>query len=246
MQEFDSASWLSKRPGSVWKYLWGHALKRFLGINRKSRVLYPGPWLLWSAIWSSIPIKHYNGWLVVFNVPSTARSFKDGTPFTVSCEGREARFLHRSHRESNPGPLRGSPLHNRCATHNSLIKLKYWNKGICWGCIILVKSISASNSYKDFQHYEKWKVVKHSNDKSYHKFRERLELSVSAMPPVAGEYILQWQLAGISWKLCFSALFIIDCKSEIYQKLSVYVVVILELRFMHRHKYTETLKDVLE
>ena len=31
-------------------------------------------------------------------------------PFTVPCEGREARFLHRSHRESNPGPSRGSPL----------------------------------------------------------------------------------------------------------------------------------------
>ena len=35
------------------------------------------------------------------------------TPFTVPCEGREARFLHRSHRESNPGPSRGSPLHYR-------------------------------------------------------------------------------------------------------------------------------------
>ena len=29
-------------------------------------------------------------WLVVFNIPSTARSFRDGTPFTVPCEGREA------------------------------------------------------------------------------------------------------------------------------------------------------------
>ena len=27
------------------------------------------------------------GWLVVFNVPSTARSFRNGTPFTVHCEG---------------------------------------------------------------------------------------------------------------------------------------------------------------
>ena len=36
--------------------------------------------------------------------------------FTVPCEGREARFLHLSHRESNPGPSRGSPLHYRCAT----------------------------------------------------------------------------------------------------------------------------------
>ena len=30
-------------PGSVWNCLWGHALKRFPGINRKSRVSYPGP-----------------------------------------------------------------------------------------------------------------------------------------------------------------------------------------------------------
>ena len=32
-----------KKPGSVWNCLWGHALKRSPGINRKSRVLYPGP-----------------------------------------------------------------------------------------------------------------------------------------------------------------------------------------------------------
>ena len=37
-------------------------------------------------------------------------------PFIVPCEGGEARFLHRSHRESNPGPSRGSPLHYRCLT----------------------------------------------------------------------------------------------------------------------------------
>ena len=36
------------------------------------------------------------GWLVVFYVPSTAMSFRDGTPFTVPWEGREARFLHHS------------------------------------------------------------------------------------------------------------------------------------------------------
>ena len=37
-------------------------------------------------------------------------------PFTVPYEGREARFLHRSHRESNPGPSRGSPLRYRHAS----------------------------------------------------------------------------------------------------------------------------------
>ena len=36
-------------------------------------------------------------------------------PFTVSCEGREAQFLHCSNWESNPGPSRGSPLHYPCA-----------------------------------------------------------------------------------------------------------------------------------
>ena len=35
--------------------------------------------------------------------------------FTVPCEGREAWFLHGLHRESNPGLLPDSPLHNRCA-----------------------------------------------------------------------------------------------------------------------------------
>ena len=41
---------------------------------------------------------------------------KTAPPFTLPCEGRGARFLHRFHRESNPGPPRGSPLHYCCAT----------------------------------------------------------------------------------------------------------------------------------
>ena len=58
-----------------------------------------------------------NIWLVVFNVPLTARSFRDGTPIYCPLhEGREARFLYCSHRESIPGSLCGSPLHYRCAT----------------------------------------------------------------------------------------------------------------------------------
>ena len=36
--EFNNAARLSKRPGSVWKCLWEHALKRSSGINRKIRV----------------------------------------------------------------------------------------------------------------------------------------------------------------------------------------------------------------
>ena len=46
--EFGSAARLSKRPGSVWNCLWGHALKRSPGIIRKSRVSYtvPGSYLV--------------------------------------------------------------------------------------------------------------------------------------------------------------------------------------------------------
>ena len=52
---------LSKRPGSVWSCLCGHALKRSPGIIRRSRVSYPGPGFLSSAAWPSMPKKHYNG-----------------------------------------------------------------------------------------------------------------------------------------------------------------------------------------
>ena len=50
---------MSKRPGSVWTCPWGHALQRSPGINRKSRVSYPGPGFLSSAAWPSLPKKHY-------------------------------------------------------------------------------------------------------------------------------------------------------------------------------------------
>ena len=59
--EFASAAQLSKRPGSVWKCLWGNVLKRSPGIIRKSRVSYPVPGFLSSATWPSLPKKHYNG-----------------------------------------------------------------------------------------------------------------------------------------------------------------------------------------
>ena len=59
--EFGSAAQLSKRSGSVWNCLWGNALKRSPGIIRKSRVSYPGPIFLSSAIWPSLPKKHYKG-----------------------------------------------------------------------------------------------------------------------------------------------------------------------------------------
>ena len=55
------------------------------------------------------------GWLC-FTSHRQRGHLETTTPFTVSCEGHEALFLHRSHRESNPGPSRGSQLHYRCAT----------------------------------------------------------------------------------------------------------------------------------
>ena len=50
-----------KRPGSVWNCLWGNALKKSPGISRKSRVSYPCPGFLSSAIWPLLPKKHFHG-----------------------------------------------------------------------------------------------------------------------------------------------------------------------------------------
>ena len=47
--------------GSMWNRLWGQARKSSPRINRKSRVLYPGPGLLSSTTRPSMPKKHYNG-----------------------------------------------------------------------------------------------------------------------------------------------------------------------------------------
>ena len=47
--------------GSVWNCLWGQALKRSPGINRESRVSYPGPGFLSSATRPLLPKMHYNG-----------------------------------------------------------------------------------------------------------------------------------------------------------------------------------------
>ena len=62
-------------------------------------------------------------------------------PFTVPCGGREARFLHRSHRELNPGPSRGSPLHHRCSITRCLrrrLKDKYPNFEVGIKCILMM------------------------------------------------------------------------------------------------------------
>ena len=53
------------------------------------------------------------GWLCLTSHRQRGHLEK-ATPFTVPCEGREARLIHRSHRELNPGPSHGSPLRYRC------------------------------------------------------------------------------------------------------------------------------------
>ena len=73
--EFDSATRLSKKLGSVWNRLWGHTLKRSPGINRKSRVLYSGPGFLFSAAWPSMPKKHSKG-LIINREIATSNSSK--------------------------------------------------------------------------------------------------------------------------------------------------------------------------
>ena len=45
----------------MWNCLWGHALKRFPGINRKSRVSYPGPGFYLVLHGLCCRKKHYNG-----------------------------------------------------------------------------------------------------------------------------------------------------------------------------------------
>ena len=55
------------------------------------------------------------GWLCLTSHRQRGR-LETAPPFTVPCEGREARLIHRSDRELNPGPSHGSPLRYRCAT----------------------------------------------------------------------------------------------------------------------------------
>ena len=70
-------------------------------------------------------------------------------PFTVPCEGREVRFKHCSHRESNPGSSRGSLLHNRCAMPApQKILFKTCNYNTCNGVTMYNKQfkLSAKNT----------------------------------------------------------------------------------------------------
>ena len=85
--EFGSAAQLSQRPGSVWNCFWGNALKRSLGIIRKSRVSYPGPGFLSSATWPSLPKQHYNGLnqtIYMFCIPFERSSFS--ASFDTLCD----------------------------------------------------------------------------------------------------------------------------------------------------------------
>ena len=46
---FDNAARLSKKTGNLWNCLLEHTPKRSPGINRKRRILHPGPGCLSSA-----------------------------------------------------------------------------------------------------------------------------------------------------------------------------------------------------
>ena len=52
--KMDSAARLSKRPGCIWNYRWGHVLYKSPGVNRKSEVWYPGPGFRSNAAWPSM------------------------------------------------------------------------------------------------------------------------------------------------------------------------------------------------
>ena len=54
------------------------------------------------------------GWLC-FTSHGQRGHLETAPPFTVPCEGCEARFLHRSYWELNPRLLHGSPLYFHCA-----------------------------------------------------------------------------------------------------------------------------------
>ena len=54
-------------------------------------------------------------WLCFMSIQQRGQ-LETAPPFTVPCEGCEARFLHRFHRESNLGPSCVSPLHYHCTT----------------------------------------------------------------------------------------------------------------------------------
>ena len=59
------------------------------------------------------------GWLVGWLCLTSHRQLGNlemAPPFTVPCEGQDARVLHRSHWRSNPGASRDSPLRYRCTT----------------------------------------------------------------------------------------------------------------------------------
>ena len=67
--------------------------------------------------------------LFVFYVPSTARLFRDDTPIYCPLRRTWSSVFTPFPLGIEPGPSRGSPLHNRCATQAPLIS---------WGADILV------------------------------------------------------------------------------------------------------------
>ena len=63
-------------------------------------------------------------------------------PFTVPCERSEARLIHRSDRELNPGPSHGSPLRYRCATQAPSFCLVYTQHSLMWTTTLVSLHVS--------------------------------------------------------------------------------------------------------
>ena len=85
-------------------YLMLHGLicrkKNFNGFINQSIICTPDTVFSWLCLTSHRQLGH----------------LETAPPFTVPCEGSEARLIHRSDRDLNPGPSHGSPLRYRCAT----------------------------------------------------------------------------------------------------------------------------------
>ena len=107
----DSAAWLCKRRGSEWYCLWGHALYRLPGINRKSRVLYPGCRFLSSATWPSMLKRLYNGLLGSGSSPVSWCDDNERDKSAWSCTSRDESKTQKdlssswlSHYDTGRGP----------------------------------------------------------------------------------------------------------------------------------------------
>ena len=74
--DFGSAALLSKRAGSVWNCLWGHALKLKRDRSQEYGIdnLYPGPGFISSGTWPSLPKKHFYSLIILISLIAVSGS----------------------------------------------------------------------------------------------------------------------------------------------------------------------------